>query len=254
MFNILVTGSKGFIGKNLLKKLKKLNKISGIHILEYNRGDSSEVLEKLLIKSDFIFHLAGEVRPDSSDKNFKKSNVSLTKEMIEILKKNKIRVPILLASTIHAVLLKNEYGKTKRDSELLVEEYSIKYNINSFIYRLPHVFGEGCKINYNSVISTWIYNSITDKEIVVYDRNIKICYAYVQDIIEDFLYSLNNQKKLKLYLEPKQMFETTLGEVVDFISEFKQNVLMNNYEVENNSFKQKLFQTYKDYYRSLDEK
>ena len=110
MLNILVTGSKGFIGKNLLKKIdsKKVN------ILEFNRNNSIEVLEKLISQSDFIVHLAGEVRPDSSNDDFKNSNTLLTQTIIDTLKRNNKHIPILMASTIHAKLLKNDYGETKR--------------------------------------------------------------------------------------------------------------------------------------------
>ena len=173
--------------------------------------------------------------------------------MLKILKKQNKAVSILMASTIHAKLVKNEYGKTKRESELLIEEYSKINDIYCFIYRLPHVFGEECKPNYNSVVSTWIYNSIHNSDINVYDRNIEMHYVYVQDIVEEFLSILKRKTLIKLYIEPKKNYQTTLGEVVDFIDEFKLNVLNEKYQIENNELKQKLFQTYQDYYRKLDE-
>ena len=150
MLNILVTGSKGFIGKNLLKRLNS----EDFNLLEFNRNDSLDKLEKLILQSDFIVHLAGEVRPNSSSDDFTNSNTLLTQNIIEILGKHQKNTPILMASTIHAKLLKNEYGKTKREAELLIENYVNKTTTNCFIYRLPHVFGEECKPNYNSVIST----------------------------------------------------------------------------------------------------
>ena len=249
VLNILVTGSNGFIGKNLLNRLKN---DKNINILEFNRNNTIEDLNKLISQSDFIIHLAGEVKPNSSDEDFKESNVSLTKAILDILKEKNKAVPILLASTIHAKLLKTEYGKTKRESEILMEEYSKKHNINCFIYRLPHVFGENCKANYNSVVSTWISNSINDLDITVFDRNIQMHYTYVQDIVDEFLVSLKIKNSTQVYFEPKLIFETTLGEVVDFIDEFKSNILNENYKIKNNDFKQKLFQTYKDYYRNLN--
>ena len=192
------------------------------------------------------------MRPNSSEEDFKESNVSFTKSILNILKEENKNIPILLTSTIHAKLLKNEYGKTKRDSEVLIEEYSKKNDVNCFIYRLPHVFGEECKANYNSVVSTWIYNSINNLEINVFDRSIQMHYVYVQDIIEEFISSLEIQDDNQLYFEPKKIYETTLGEVVDFINEFRLNIINEHYEIEGNDFKQKLFQTYKDYYRILN--
>lgn len=250
-YNILITGSKGFIGKNLLKKLALLE---NINILEFNRNDTEIYLEKSILESDFIIHLAGEVRPNSSGDEFKNSNVLLTNLIIQILKKQNKIIPILFTSSIHAKLLKNEYGKTKRESELLIENYAKEYNINCFIYRLPHVFGEGCKPNYNSVISTWIYNSINNLEIKIFDRNIEMHYVYVQDIVDEFLSILKRVKNSEIYIEPREIYQTTLGEVVDFINEFKINISTKNYCIDSNEFKQKLFKTYQDYNRRLDAK
>ncbi len=249
MLNILVTGSKGFIGKNLLKKLTLLE---NINILEFNRNDTEIYLEECISKSDFIIHLAGEVRPTSSENEFKNSNVLLTSLILEILKKQNKIIPILLASSIHAQLLKNEYGKTKRESELLIENYAKEYNINCFIYRLPHVFGEECKPNYNSVISTWIYNSINDLQINCFDRSIEMQYVYVQDVVDEFLSILELKESSEIYIAPKKIYQTTLGEVVDFIDEFKVNVLNDEYKIVNNEFKEKLFQTYQDYLNRIN--
>ena len=246
MLNILVTGSKGFIGKNLLKKLDS----NYFNVLEFNRDDSSETLEKQIIQSDFIVHLAGEVRPNSSNDDFKSSNTLLTQNIVDILRKHNKNIPILMASTIHAKLLKNEYGKTKREAEVLVENYSKEINTKCFIYRLPHVFGEGCKPNYNSVVSTWIYNSIHDLEINCFDRNIQMYYVYVQDIVDDFVSIIDKQISQEIYIEPKKVYETTLGEVLDFIDEFKHNIQSQDYQPNSSEFKQKLYETYLDYYRT----
>jgi len=248
--NILITGSKGFIGKNLLKKLDSAN----FNILEFNRNDSFEILEKLIIQSDFIVHLAGEVRPTSSNDDFKKSNILLTKKIVDILKNHHKNIPILMASTIHAKLLKNEYGKTKREAEILVENYSKGTNTRCFIYRLPHVFGEGCKPNYNSVISTWIYNSINNLEITCFDRNIEMHYVYVQDIVSEFKYIIDEQTLNEIYIEPKKVYETTLGELIYLINEFKHNIKSQDYKSNGSDFKQKLYDTYLDYYRNSNVK
>lgn len=246
VLNILLTGSKGFIGKNLLKKLDSTN----FNIFEFNRDDSFETLEKLIIQSDFIVHLAGEVRPTSSDDDFKNSNTLLTQNIIDILRNHNKNIPILMASTIHAKLLKNEYGKTKREAELLIENYSKDTSTKCFIYRLPHVFGEGCKPNYNSVISTWIYNSINDLEINCFDRDIEMHYVYVQDIVDEFISIIDKQTSNEIYIEPKKVYETTLGEVVDFMDEFKHNIQSQNYKSNGSEFKQKLYKTYLDYDRN----
>ncbi len=243
-FNILVTGSNGFIGKNLLRKFDSNN----FNIFGFNRDDSLKKLEQFIIQSDFIVHLAGEVRPNSSNDDFKSSNTLLTQNIVDIIKKHNKNTPILMASTIHTKLLKNEYGKTKREAEILVEVFSKEADVKCFIYRLPHVFGEECKPNYNSVISTWIYNSINDLEINCFDRNIEMHYVYVQDIVDEFISIIKKQISNELYIEPRKVYETTLGEVVDFIVEFKQNIQSQDYQPNDSEFKKKLYKTYLDYY------
>ncbi|MFY9090177.1 NAD-dependent epimerase/dehydratase family protein [Arcobacter aquimarinus] len=247
-FNILVTGSNGFIGKNLLKKLDS----NSFNVIEFNRDDSIETLEKQIIQSHFIVHLAGEVRPNSSNDDFKSSNTLLTQNIVDIIRKYNKNTSILMASTIHAKLLKNEYGKTKREAELLIENYSKETNTRCFIYRLPHVFGEGCKPNYNSVISTWIYNSIHDLEINCFDRNIEMHYVYVQDIVDEFISIIKNQASNEIYIEPKKVYGTTLGEVIDLIDEFKHNFSIQDYKINGSEFKEKLYMTYSDYYRKIN--
>lgn len=243
MTNILITGANGFIGVNLIKTLELYKEFN---ILKITRDSSLIELEKLIIKSDFIFHLAGEVRPNSSADDFKESNVNLTQNIISLLEKNNKIIPILLTSTIHAKLLKNEYGKTKRKSELLIENYSKNNKVNCVIYRLPHVFGEGCKANYNSVISTWIYNSVNDLEINVFDRSIAMQYVYVQDIVKEFINFMNNNIE-ELYIDPNLVYNTTLGEIIDYLVEFKKNINTDDYNIGDNEFKNKLYITYKDY-------
>ena len=245
MLNVLITGANGFIGKNLIKKIDKNN----INILTFTKDNSIDELQKLLLISDFIYHFAGEVKPDSSASEFEKANVKLTSIIIQILEENHRKVPILLTSSIHAKLIKNEYGRTKKDSEILVQKYSQNNNVQCFIYQLPHIFGEDCKANYNSAISTWIYNSINNLEINVFSRDIKMNYVYVQDIVAKFLLHLED-KKSNPYVDIDDIFETTLGEVVDYLDEFSKNINNSDFKI-NNEFKQKLFITYKDYYMKL---
>lgn len=244
--NILVTGSRGFIGLNLLKQLKR---IEDIKIIEFTRNSNFEQLENEMGNIDFIFHLAGEVRPKSDDDEFKKSNFELTKNLIDLIEKKNKKIPFLMASSVHAEAQKNAYGKTKRESEIYLEKYAKRNKVPVWIYRLPHVFGEGCKPNYNSVISTWIYNSIHDQEIVVFDREIPMTYVYVQDIVNEFMNCLNDNNKdsnISRYIQPKITYSTTLGEVVDLIKEFK-NADNHQYPVQANNFKNKLFITFLDY-------
>ena len=248
--NILITGSKGFIGKNLKKELLKNKEIS---LFEFNRDDSFDKLDEIIKKIDFIFHLAGEVRPTSSDDEFLSSHNGLTNEIIKRIEISNCRIPILFTSTKHAINPQNMYGKTKQETENILKEYSQRNDTPIFIYRLPHVFGEGCKANYNSVISTWIYNSIKNLEIKVFDRNIVMRYVYVQDIVIDFINKIDTDIDEKVFYEIEPFFDTTLGEVVDFINEFKENINNSEYFIQtDDKFKKKLFDVYTFYTKDLD--
>ena len=127
--NVLITGSKGFLGKNLKKKLKE-NKIN---IFEFNRDDNINNLEKIIKKIDFIFHFAGEVRPNSSDKEFIFSHNILTSSLIEIIEKNNLFIPILFTSSKHASAPKNMYGQSKRETEDIIIQYGKRNNVDVMI-------------------------------------------------------------------------------------------------------------------------
>lgn len=246
--NILITGSQGFVGTHLKNELEQ---DTSIHIFEHTRLDTLENLEKYIEKIDFIYHLAGEVNPKSDQTSFIVGNIETTQNLIDVLEKRNLKIPILLASSVHAKNPKNDYGTTKQKSEELILNYGHRNHTPIYIYRLPHLFGKKCKPNYNSVISTWIYNSINDLEIKVFDRNITMHYSYVQDIVKEFTQHLNDKAtNNQCYLEPSIIYETCLGEVVDFIEEFKYNMQNSKYEVIDNEFKAKLFTTYQDYYRT----
>lgn len=243
--NILITGSKGFIGKNLKKELLK-NK--NINLFEFNREDSFDSLDKIVKDVDFIFHLAGEVRPSSSNEEFILSHNILTNQIIQNIEKYNRQIPILFTSSKHAINPQNMYGKTKQETENIIKEYSLKNNVSVFIYRLSHVFGEGCKPNYNSAITTWMYNSIKNLEIKVFNRDIALQYLYVQDIVIDFVNKINEDNKEKIFYEVEPFFDTTLGKVVDYINEFKKNENDSKYSIANdNEFKTKLFHVYNHY-------
>jgi len=213
--NILVTGSKGFIGKNLIKELSTYN------IYEFYRESSLDELSNYISDIDFIFHFAGEVRPNSTKEEFEKSNVSFTRELINIIEKNNLRIPILVSSSKHAINPKNDYGSTKKIADDLLIQYAKKNHTNVYVYRLPHLFGEGCKVNHNSAITTWIYNSINNLPIHIYNRDIQMQYTYIKDFIQDAIEKINSNESDIFYL-PSIIYDTTLGEVYDKILSLKE--------------------------------
>lgn len=248
MKTILVTGSKGFVGKHLVKALSFDTRYS---VYEYIKQSTLKELEFIIDGVDFIFHLAGEVHPKSTAESFYAKNVTLTQVLIDVLKSRGLKIPILLASSIHAENPKNVYGTTKKESEEIILQYGLEQKVPVYIYRLFHLFGEGCKPNYNSVISTWMYNAIRDLEIQVYDRGIAMHYSYVQDVINEFIAHLDTSNTSSSFFKPSLVYDTTLGEVVDDINEFKHNIHNPFYHIEDNLFKQKLFITFQDYYQQF---
>ncbi len=246
--NILITGSNGFIGKNLKKRLQQRDDIK---LFEFNRNDKMNELEKIIKNIDFIFHFAGEVRPNSSDEEFLSSHNLLTIELIKVIEKNNLSIPILFTSSKHACNPKNMYGQSKLETEEIIIHYGEKNNEEVFIYRLSHIFGEGCKPNYNSVISTWIYNTINDLPVKVFDRNIPMRYIYVQDVVNKFLESMDKYDLGKIYYDIDTFYDTTLGSVLDYLEEFRENEANSDYILsDDDQFKKKLYTVYLDYLKN----
>ncbi|MFK5969529.1 MAG: NAD-dependent epimerase/dehydratase family protein, partial [Candidatus Marithrix sp.] len=216
--NVLVTGSNGFIAKNLIVILKKMQ---NIEILCFDRGNSLTDLEAFIKEADFIFHLAGVNRPDDK-KEFYQGNSNLTQIIIDLIEKSKNYIPILLSSSIQ-VGLDNDYAKSKLMSEKSVEKYSQKNNISCFIYRLSNVFGKWCRPNYNSVIATWCHNIANDIEIKVNDRSTELELVYIGDVIHAFIEHLYRRKSTELYLTISRTFQKSLGEIEALLYKFKKS-------------------------------
>ena len=157
---VLVTGAKGFIGKNLVSTLDREDKYEIICI---DRENSKEELEKGVLNSDFIVHLAGINRPKNEEEFFE-GNTGLTEEIIEILKKNNKNTSILITSSIQADL-DNAYGQSKKGAEEALIKYMADTKGNVFIFRLPNVFGKWCRPNYNSAIATFCHNIARGEEV-----------------------------------------------------------------------------------------
>ena len=246
MLNVLITGANGFFGKATIGRLKREN----VNILTFTRKNNFQDLHDLVLRSDFIYHFAGEVRAGQSSIKYQRSNSELTQNLLDILESNNKKTPILFTSSIHSDKSVNSYGKTKKESEKMIEKYAKKNSTKCYIYKLPHVFGEGCKPNYNSVITTWIYNSIKNLDIVIHDREIKINYIYIQDVVDEFIALLSITPD-NLYLKPQLIYPTTLGDVLDYIEEFKVNINNASYAIMGNEFKSKLYVTYQSYFSDI---
>ena len=236
--NILITGSNGFIGKNLLVTLKQTKH----NILTYDINDTN--LYELLDKADFIFHLAGVNRPIDT-KEFYSGNTDLTKNICSYLIDNNKTTPILITSSIQAIN-DNEYGKSKLYAEEVINEYHHKTNAITYIYRLSNVFGKWSRPNYNSVVATFCHNIANDIDITINNEDTIIPLIYIDDIINEFIKCLDIKAKDTInYIDT--VYEVSLGYLAKTLYSFKESRINYNSINVNDSFIKKLYSTYLTY-------
>lgn len=240
---VLVTGAKGFIGKNLVSTLDREDKYEIICI---DRENSKEELEKGVLNSDFIVHLAGINRPKNEEEFFE-GNTGLTEEIIEILKKNNKNTSILITSSIQADL-DNAYGQSKKGAEEALIKYMADTKGNVFIFRLPNVFGKWCRPNYNSAIATFCHNIARGEEVWISDATKEMTLVYIDDVVRNIKNVIDNEENyIPGYQNVDIEHKATLGEIVDLINSFKESrksLMIPNME---NELTKKLYSTYLSY-------
>lgn len=240
---VLITGAKGFIGKNLVSTLDREDKYEIICI---DRENSKEELEKGVLDCDFIVHLAGINRPKNEEEFFK-GNTGLTEEIIEILKKNNKNTSILITSSIQADL-DNAYGQSKKGAEEALIKYMADTKSNVFIFRLPNVFGKWCRPNYNSAIATFCHNIARGEEVWISDPSKEMTLVYIDDVVRNIKNVIDNEKTyIPGYQNVDIEHKATLGEIVDLINSFKESrksLMIPNME---NELTKKLYSTYLSY-------
>jgi len=213
---VLVTGSSGFIGKNLVVRLGEK---TGTEVLKFVRGDSLGVLSKLVAQADAIIHLAGENRPkDVAD--FTIVNADFTKSLCVAINETGRKIPLVLASSAQAEL-DNPYGRSKRAAEQIIERSFAKTGNPVVIYRLPGVFGKWCKPNYNSVVATFCHNIANDFSIQIDDPSTSMKLVYVDDVVSEFLDALENLGEGIRWAGVVPEYSITLGALTKQIEAFK---------------------------------
>jgi len=243
---ILVTGSNGFIAKNLITHLRR---DENIKLYLFSKKDSTNILEAYVKEVNFIFHLAGVNRPENISE-FYEGNSNLTKVIVDILKSENKKTPILLSSSTQADL-DNDYGKSKLEAENTLLEYNKTTNANVFIYRLPNVFGKWSKPNYNSVVATWCHNISNNLEIQVNNKDAELSLVYVDDVIKSFIEKLKVKSDIN-YFEVDVVYKKTLGEIENLLWQFKNN--RNTLIIPNvaSGFERALYATYLSYLPTND--
>lgn len=240
---ILITGAKGFVGKNLVSNLR-LNK--DLEIFEYDKDSTIEELDKYTKECDFVYHLAGVNRPEDP-KEFMEGNFGFTSVLLDKLKEHNNKCPIMISSSIQA-LLDNDYGKSKKAGEDLIFNYGKENGVKVYVYRFPNLFGKWCRPNYNSVIATFCNNIANNMEITINDPNKELTLAYIDDVCFELINCLgDNPKKDGDYCIIPITYTKTLGEISELIKSFKDNSLGIMVPSTGDEFTKKLYATYISY-------
>lgn len=267
---ILVTGAKGFVGKNLVCAFKNVkngfDKTRGVkidEIYEYDIDSSLDDLNRFTKDCDFVFNLAGVNRPQNKE-DFLNGNFGFASELLSSLKKNGNKCPVMLSSSVQATLIgryDGEYGRSKLAGEELFFDYQKETGAKTLVYRFPNLFGKWCRPNYNSVVATFCYNTANDLPITVNDRATMLELLYIDDLVAEMLDALEGNEHRADYDGLNPVFtkngrycaapithKVTLGEIADLLENFKaqpQTIVMP--EIPNNSFAKKLYSTYLSY-------
>lgn len=268
---VLVTGAKGFVGKNLCENLKNVRdgkdktrsdlKIEEIY--EYDIDSAESQLEEYCKNADFVFNLAGVNRPESQEE-FMQGNFGFAGKLLGALKRNGNACPVMLSSSIQATLIgryDGEYGRSKKAGEDLFFDYAKDTGAKVLVYRFPNLFGKWCRPNYNSAVATFCHNIANDLPITVNDRNTELELLYIDDVVEEMLNALEGKEHrakfdgINTVITENGKFcavpvthKGTLGEIADLLHKFhdQPNTLVIP-EMPTGSFAKKLYSTYLSY-------
>lgn len=216
MITAVVTGARGFIGRNLLVRLRERG---GINVVGVTREDSYDELRAKVSDADIVYHLAGCNRPTYVEE-FYETNDRFTGQLITALNAQQRPPAMVLASSVQAAL-ENDYGISKRAAERRVEEYSRATGARGIIYRLPNVFGKWSRPNYNSAIATFCHNIARDRPIDIHDPDRTLRLVHVDDVVTAFLSHLDGVDIGVQRPEVTPIYEATVGSIAELLNEFQ---------------------------------
>ena len=269
--NILVTGAKGFVGKNLTEALNNIRdgkdrthpeiKIDKLYL--YDIDTDPALLDDYCKDTDFVFNLAGVNRPQNAEE-FMQGNFGFASTLLDTLKKHKNNCPVMISSSIQATLIgryDSDYGRSKKAGEDLFFEYAKESGAKVLVYRFPNLFGKWCRPNYNSAVATFCNNIANDLDITVNDPSVQLELLYIDDLVDEMLLALEGKEHhcefdgIDTVLTDNGNFcaapvthKVTLGEIVSLLDSFKnqpKTLLMP--EISYNSIAKKLYSTYLSY-------
>ena len=268
--NILVTGAKGFVGKNLCENLKNIkngkNKTRTVQIdeiFEYDIDTPKNLLSEYCKRADFVFNLAGVNRPQNAEE-FMQGNFGFASVLLDTLKKYGNICPVMLSSSVQATLIgryDGDYGRSKKAGEDLFFDYAKQTGAKVLVYRFPNLFGKWCRPNYNSAVVTFCNNMANDLPITVNDPSVELELLYIDDLVDEMLDALEGREHrcefdgIKTVLSENGSFcaapvthHVTLGRIVELLNTFKeQTSTLVMPEIPNGSFEKKLYSTYLSY-------
>ena len=270
--NILITGARGFVGKNLAASLRNIRdgkdrtrpNLTIGEIFEYDIDTDPDLLGAYCAKADFVFHLAGVNRP-KDEREFMEGNFGFTSALLDALRTCGNRCPVMLSGSVQAALVGryagSEYGKSKLAGEELLFAYGEQTGAQVLVYRLPNLFGKWCRPNYNSAVATFCHNIANDLPIQIHDPSTELELLYIDDLIEELLDALEGKEHRcdydgltpigcdgEKYCYAPVTHKVTLGEIVEQLYTFRdQPRTLMMPEIPAGSFAKKLYSTYLSY-------
>ncbi len=267
---VLVTGAKGFVGKNLVESLKSVrdgkDRCRGVEIeaiYEYDIDTDPALLDTYCADCDFVFNLAGVNRPQNQEE-FMQGNFGFASTLLDTLKKHNNTCPVMISSSIQATCIgryDSQYGRSKKAGEELIFSYGEETGAKVLVYRFPNLFGKWCRPNYNSAVATFCNNIANDLPITVNDPSVELELLYIDDLVDEMFLALKNQEHhcefdgvdtvlqaAGRYCAAPITHKVTLGQIVELLESFKnqpQTLMMP--EIPYNSFAKKLYSTYLSY-------
>ena len=256
---ILVTGAKGFVGKNLCAQLNNIREgkarcygdLKVDNVYEYDLDSTPEQLDMWCRDCDFVFNLAGVNRPQNQE-DFMKGNFGFASTLLDTLKKYGNRCPVMLSSSAQASLAgrfgNSEYGRSKKAGEELFFGYSAETGARVLVYRFPNLFGKWCRPNYNSAVATFCNNIANDLPIQVNDPAVTLNLEYIDDVVDELIGALTGQEHTDgRYCHVPVHHSVTLGRIVELLEEFRDTRTTLGVPDVGDAFTRKLHATYLSY-------